>query len=100
MTRAVEVVRDGTVEKVSSYTQIPYSVFATELDGSLRNDFNQEIQEIMGFYEVYRYGSEFHPEGTNNDYVPADLHYKKAADLIDKEARFLFSIPYFYGKSE
>lgn len=93
MTRAVEVVRDGTIEKVSSYTQIPYSVFATELDGSLRNDFNQEIQEIMDFYEVYRYGSEFHPEGTNNDYVPADLHYKKAADLIDKEARFLFSIP-------
>lgn len=86
-------IQDGTVEVVTAYRQIPYSVFATELDGSLKNDFNQEIQEIMSYYDVYNYGSDFVPEGTNGDYVPSDLHYKKAKDLIDKEARFLFSIP-------
>lgn len=83
----------GTSTLVTAYTQIPYSVFATELNGSVKSNFNKEIEEIMGYYETYNKGAEFATEGSNGDYVASDLRYKKAKDLIDKEARFLFSIP-------
>lgn len=80
------------VSVVTAYTNIPYSVFATELEGSLKNDFNAEISQIMGYYEVYEKGADFHVSSTA-DYSPSQLKYKKIKDLIDKEARFLFSIP-------
>lgn len=85
--------QQDTISVITAYTQIPYSVFSTELVGSLKNDFNTETSEIMGYYETYDKGAEFLTEGSNNDYVPSDLRYKKIADLINKEARFLFSIP-------
>lgn len=85
--------QQNTSTMVTAYTQIPYSVFATELSGSIKSDFNEEINEIMGYYETYKMGAEFTTEGSNGDYVASDLRYKKAKDLIDKEARFLFSIP-------
>ena len=85
--------QQNAVSIVTAYTQIPYTVFATELSGSLKNDFNAEINEIMGYYQAYEKGAEFSPEGTNGDYVPSDTRYRKIKDLIDKEARFLFSIP-------
>ena len=84
---------DGKVTQVTAYTQIPYSVFGTELEGSIKNDFNQEVSEIMGFYDDYYLGAEISTEGTSGDYVASCLANKKAADLINKEARFLFSIP-------
>lgn len=85
--------QQNAVSIVTAYTQIPYTVFATELSGSLKNDFNAEITEIMGYYQAYQKGAEFSTEGTNGDYVPSDTRYRKIKDLIDKEARFLFSIP-------
>lgn len=78
---------------IVAYTNIPYNVFNTELaEGSARADFNKEIQEIMGYYNAYKKGVEFSVEN-NGDYVPSQLHYKEIRDLIDKEARFLFSVP-------
>ena len=78
---------------VTAYTQIPYSVFATELQGSFKSEFNAEISEILNYYNIYEKGAEFSSEGTGGDYVASDVRYKKARDLIDKESRFLFSIP-------
>ena len=85
--------QNNAINVITAYTQIPYTVFATELSGSLKNDFNAEITEIMGYYQAYQKGAEFSTEGTNGDYVPSDTRYRKIKDLIDKEARFLFSIP-------
>lgn len=85
--------QQNEVSIVTAYTQIPYTVFATELSGSLKNDFNAEITEIMRYYNVYEKGADFSTEGSNGDYVASDLRYRKVADLINKEARFLFSIP-------
>ena len=85
--------QNNAINVITAYTQIPYSVFATEISGSLKNDFNAEITEIMGYYQAYQKGVEFSTEGTNGDYVPSDTRYRKIKDLIDKEARFLFSIP-------
>lgn len=85
--------RQEAVSVVTAYTKIPYSVFATELEGTLKENFNQEVNEIMGYYEVYLNGADFTSEGSGGDYAPSQLKYKKSADLINKEARFLFSIP-------
>lgn len=82
-----------STEIISARTEIPYSVIATELEGTNKSDFNTEMEEILGYYDVYKRGAEFTPEGTNGDYVASELKYKKTKDLIDKEARFLFSIP-------
>lgn len=81
------------VNIITAYTQIPYSVFATELEGSLKSDFNAEMSEILKYYKIYDEGAEFTSEGTGGDYVASDVHYKRVRDLIDKESRFLFSIP-------
>lgn len=32
--------QQNAVNIITAYTQIPYTVFATELAGSLKNDFN------------------------------------------------------------
>lgn len=54
-------------------------------------DYSHELQEIVRYYSVYISGAKFAVEGSNGDYVPADLHYKMSASLIDREARFLFA---------
>lgn len=83
----------NAVSVITAYTQIPYSVIGTELAGTLKNDFQNEMSEILKYYEIYEKGAEFTTEGSNGDYVPAELRFKKIRDLIDKEARFLFSVP-------
>jgi hypothetical protein len=55
------------------------------------NERKAEMREIQEYYRIYRDGTPFTTEGTGGDYVPASLHYKMAAALIDKQARFLFA---------
>lgn len=83
----------NSTTRVVAHTNIPYSVFSTEIEGTAKQDFFKEVAEILQYYDVYASGAEFITEGTNNDYVPSDTRYKKIRNLIDKETRFLFSIP-------
>lgn len=76
------------------YREIPYSILNDDLDGIVKSDFFTELNEIAGYYEVYRKGAEFTSEGANGDYVPSQTRYKKARNLINKEARFMFSVPF------
>lgn len=69
---------------------IPYFLVNQELEGSA-NDFLSELRKIYSFYRIYYNGAKFYSEGTNGDYVPANLRYKMAASLINKEARFMFA---------
>lgn len=71
-------------------TRIPYSLINEEIDG-VTEDIQQEFRDIIKFYDIYKKGREFTCEGSNGDYVPATLRYRMAADLIRKEARFLFA---------
>ena len=71
-------------------TRIPYSLLNEEIEGSTK-DIQDEFRQIIDYYEVYKKGKDFVTEGTNGDYVPATLKYRMAADLIKKEARFLFA---------
>ena len=80
----------GNVEVISAFRRIPYNLVSKEL-GEYADEFLADLGNIVKFYNIYRNGADFYAEGSNGDYVPSDLHYKMAASLIDKEARFLFS---------
>lgn len=80
----------NSTTKIAAYSRIPYALISEEIDGS-SSDVTNEFAEIMNYYEIFKKGAEFSPEGSNGDYVPATLRYKMAANLIKKEARFLFA---------
>ena len=91
MASELEAVQQNT-EVLTAFTRVPYSLITREIDGSAK-DTLAELTQICGFYKVYKKGASFFSEGTNGDYVPANLHYRMAASLINKEARFLFAAP-------
>lgn len=72
------------------YNRIPYQLIRDEKDVGAE-EFISELGRICFYYKVYRMGKEFNVEGTNGDYVPAQLKYKMTASLINKQARFLFA---------
>ncbi len=57
------------------------------------NGFETEFQQIRCLYYKFKKGCDFLTEGSNQDYVPSSLRYKKASMIIKKEARFCFSNP-------
>lgn len=79
-------------QKVKAYSKIPYALINEEIEGSAK-DVLDEFTELAGYYDAYDKGAKFITEGTAGDYVAADLCFKLAAGLINKEARFLFAEP-------
>lgn len=78
---------------VVSFIDIPYFLYDDEISSSEKSKYTSEIKEIKKYYKNYKKGVSFIPEGSNGDYVPSDLRYKKSAMIMNKEARFLFSNP-------
>jgi hypothetical protein len=85
-------VSDETV-KITAFKDIPYGVLDEDIFGTLKGEFFQELGEIKHYYDVYNSGNEFVAEGTNGDYVPSNVRYKKIRKIINDEARFMFSTP-------
>lgn len=75
-----------------AFNRIPYALINREVDTSTQ-DLLGELTQIARYYKIYKRGARFSVEGSNGDYVPANLRYKMAASLVDKEARFLFAEP-------
>ena len=71
---------------------IPQSLIKAELEGLYGTRVLEDMKEIIDLYEIYDFGANFVTEG-NGDYTPADLKYAIARALLDKEVRFLFSLP-------
>lgn len=78
-------------EAIEAYKDIPYAVLEEDIASSIRADFFNELSIIKRYYSIYRQGASFSTEGSNGDYVPSAVRYKKIKSLIDKEARFMFS---------
>ena len=72
------------------FRDIPTALISAEIDGSTRDKLN-EFTEIKKYYNIYQNGNTFTVEGSNGDYIPANLVFKMASSLIDKEVRFLFA---------
>lgn len=84
---------ESAIDVVVAHNSIPYSVIADDMSSSAKNDYYAEASQIIDYYRSYRKGEDFTSEGSNGDYVPSDLRFKKAASIINKEARFLFANP-------
>ena len=87
-----KVKKESNVEVLRAFNRIPYSLINAECEGFAK-DVQDELTEICGYYKIYKQGANFTVEGTNGDYVPAQLKYKMSASLVNKEARFLFAEP-------
>lgn len=79
-------------EDIIAYVDVPYFLF-DDVTQSIKQKYSDEITEIKKLYGFYDKGVRFYPEGSNNDYVPSDLRFRKSAMIMNKEARFLFSNP-------
>ena len=90
---AQQLIEDEMEEDYCAYPSIPYFLFEDEMTPSARESYNGELHQIRKYYTIYKKGSYFITEGSNQDYIPSTLRYKKAAMIINKEARFLFSNP-------
>lgn len=91
-----EVMQNQTNEVVSvitSYNNVPYFIIEDDLQRLGQQDYIEEVAEINDYYEAYEKGMEFDTEGSNGEYIPSDVKFKKAASIINKEARFLFANP-------
>jgi hypothetical protein len=84
-------IKEGAVEEIKSYVQIPYNVISEDVSSSAKREFYNELGQIVEMYNVYKKGAKVDTEGSNGDYAPSDIRFKKCKILVDKEARFLFS---------
>lgn len=73
------------------YPKIPYFLLDDEVGEEKRTDYFHDFAKILRYYSAYKKGCNFIAEGSNGDYVPSDVRFKKAAMIVKKEARFLFS---------
>ena len=78
---------------VRSWINVPYGLIADDVQEATKERYFEEMNEINSLYEIYKIGSSFLAEGTSGDYIASNLKFKKAASIINKEARFLFSTP-------
>lgn len=86
-------------EELVAFTDNPAFIFSDDEQG-IANEYKNEYAEIRTYYRKYKRGSSFIPEGSNSDYIPSDLRYKKSAMIINKEARFLFANPPTFNVNE
>ena len=89
----LQQIEEDEADSVIAYRNIPYFMLENEVTSTRRGEIQSEFHEIMRYYRIYQEGSAFRPEGTNGHYLPSTLRYKKAALILNKEARFMFANP-------
>lgn len=87
------IAAEENTEVLMAFNRIPYSLISAEVGPEVAHNTLGELTEICKYYKAYKKGIDFTVEGTNGDYIPANLRYKMASTLINKEARFLFAEP-------
>lgn len=87
----IEALSNVVTEQVKDFA-ITQNLIQTELNGIFGSNMMRDLQHTLKMYKAYYNGADFNPEG-NGDVTPANHRYKTIKTLIDKEARFLFSIP-------
>ena len=76
------------------YTQqskVPMGIISAELQGLFGKKLLAEFADIIKYYDIYDNGAPFmHVETTEG---VTDVRSRRSAILIDKQARFMFSVP-------
>ena len=80
-------------EIICAYPRIPYFLLEKDFSSNICSSFKREFEQIMKYYKIYHLGADFVTEGSNGDYVPSRLRYKKARLILNKEARFFVANP-------
>ena len=80
-------------EIICAYPRIPYFLLEKDFSSNICSSFKREFEQIMNYYKIYHLGADFVTEGSNGDYVPSRLRYKKARLILNKEARFFVANP-------
>lgn len=80
-------------EIICAYPRIPYFLLEKDFSSNICSSFKTEFEQIMKYYKIYHLGADFLTEGSNGDYVPSKLRYKKARLILNKEARFFVANP-------
>lgn len=92
-TAVMENQKNEVVSVITSYNNVPYFIIEDDLKELGQQDYIIEVAEINDYYEAYEKGMDFNTEGSNGEYTPSDVRFKKASSIINKEARFLFANP-------
>lgn len=87
------IAMENDPDLLTAFNRIPYALINEEVGPEVAKNTLAELTQICKYYKIYHKGADFAVEGTNGDYVPANLRYRMAATLINKEARFLFAEP-------
>lgn len=70
---------------------VPASMINAELEGLYGSSVVAEMSQIIKLYDVYENGAKFSGDVSKKDYIPANLKSKQIRNLINKQARFMFS---------
>ena len=57
------------VDIVANALRVPFSLISMELEGLYGSQLLAEMQEIIGYYQVYEEGADFKTEGSKGDYI-------------------------------
>lgn len=75
------------------YTRIPSVLYnRVPAHNDIGDTFYREFRLIQLYYEAYKAGVDFVPDACRGDYLAAHLEFKKIAQIINKQARFLFGV--------
>ena len=69
------------------------SIINQELTGIFNTETLADMTDTIRMYNIYSQGADFNTDQSSNDWNPAQWHSKQIKSLIDKEARFMFSVP-------
>lgn len=68
------------------------ALISSELSGIFGSSTLRDLNDILKMYKIYSEGCSFDPDNSSGDWLPSEWHSKQIKTLIDKEARFMFSI--------
>lgn len=91
-TRFIDSNNQFLIEQMQGYN-LTKALVNQELTGIFNTETLRDMQHIMRMYRIYLEGTEFDVDRSSQDVNPTQWHAKEIKSLIDKEARFLFSIP-------
>lgn len=83
---------NGTEISYVAGTRIPLSIVQAEVEGLYGSTILREMSEIIQLYDIYEHGAGF-DVAVLDGVKGSELKLKIGASLIDKEARFMFSVP-------
>ena len=63
-----------------------------ELSGIFGSSTLRDLNDILKMYKVYEEGCKFDVDISSDDWLPSEWKSKQIKTLIDKEARFMFSV--------